>query len=405
MMLTAFAVQTVAWLGSLASVLWLVTLVQLFRNRRRVLLLTDLPGDEPPGGWPRLAVIFAARNEAGGVEAATRSLLAQDYPNLEIIAVDDRSTDATGAILDRLAEQDPRLRVVHVRELPVGWLGKNHALQTAADATDAPWLLFTDADVVFAPDALRKAIAFALHERADHLTVVPQMPTESVDERIFMSMFNLIFVLHSPLRKVVDWRSRAFIGVGAFNLVRAKAFQDVGGLRRLALSVDDDMRLGQALKWGGYQTRMLVGLGSVSVRWHVGALGMIRGLEKNFFAGLEFKLRMVALGVGVVLWVGCAPHLGLVVGPWWSRAVCAGGVGALAVILHVVGRSSGIHGLYALALPVSAAMIAFAMLRSTWLTLRRGGVRWRDHFYPLAELKAHVRRRSAWTRELWRSTR
>jgi glycosyltransferase involved in cell wall biosynthesis len=405
MTLAELVVQAVAWLGVLASLLWFVVLAQVVRHRRSVLLLADLPGDEPAGGWPRLAVVFAARNEAAEVEAATRSLVAQDYPNLEIIAVDDRSTDATGAILDRLTEDDSRLRVVHVRELPPGWLGKNHALHSAAQATEADWLLFTDADVVFAPGALRKAVAFALREQADHLTVVPQMPTETVDERIFMCMFNLIFVLHSPLRKVVNPRSRAFIGVGAFNLVRAGAFEAIGGLHRLALSVDDDMRLGQALKWGGYRTRMLVGLNSVSVRWHVGAAGMVRGLEKNFFAGLEFKLRMVALAVGVVLWAGCGPHAGLWVGPWWSRVVCAGGVGALAVLLQFVGRTSGIHAGYALALPVSAAMIAWAILRSTWQTLRRGGVRWRDHFYPLAELKAHVHRRNAWTRELWRSTR
>jgi hypothetical protein len=294
--------------------------------------------------------------------------------------------------------------VVHVRDLPPGWLGKNHALQSAAEATDAPWLLFTDADVVFAPGVLQKAVAYALSEEADHVTVVPQVPTEHVSERIFLSMFNLMFILHSPPPSVPNPRRRAYMGVGAFNLVRAEAFHAVGGLKRLALSVDDDMRLGQVLKWGGYRARMLAGQGAVVVRWHVGAAAMIRGLEKNFFAGLEFRLAVVLFALAMLVWLGAGPHFGLFFGPWWSRLICAAGIVALGVILQLVGRTSRITWPYALLLPVSAAMCALAVVRSTWFTLRRGGVRWRDHHYPLEELKTHVRRRNAWARELWRST-
>src|SRR5438309_2764680 len=137
-----------AGLGVAASMVWFVYLVAALVHRRLAIPLARLPDEPPEGGWPALAVIFAARNEAAGVEQATRSLLAQDYPELEVIAVDDRSTDDTGAILDAIAAEDPRLRVVHVRDLPAGWLGKNHALQSAAGETRADWLLFTDADVV-----------------------------------------------------------------------------------------------------------------------------------------------------------------------------------------------------------------------------------------------------------------
>ena len=95
------------------------------------------------------------------VEQATRSLLAQDYPELALIAVDDRSTDGTGAILDAIAAEDTRLKVLHIEELPAGWLGKTHALHAAAATSSADWLLFTDADVLFVPDTLRRAIALA----------------------------------------------------------------------------------------------------------------------------------------------------------------------------------------------------------------------------------------------------
>jgi hypothetical protein len=131
---------------------------------------------------------------------------------------------------------------------------------------------------------------------------------------------------------------------------------------------------------------------------------MIRGLEKNFFAGAEFRLAGVCFGSLVLLWFGAGPHFGLFVGPWWTRAICLAGIGALGAILQIIGKSSRIRWPYALALPISAAMLVYALMRSTWFTLRRRGVRWREHFYPLAELKAHVQQRNLWAKEVWRST-
>jgi glycosyltransferase involved in cell wall biosynthesis len=397
--------SVLAALGVLASLIWVGLLARMVRHRHRVVRLSDLPDEAPEGGWPALAVIFAARDEAAEVERAVRSMLAQDYPALEVIAVDDRSTDGTGAILDRVAEEDARLRVVHVAELPPGWLGKTHALQAAAESTDAPWLLFTDADVVFAPGALRRAVAYAVGQDVDHVAVAPLVPTEHPGERVFLAMFLAAFAFHSPMPKVEDRRSRAHIGIGAFNLVRAEAFRAVGGFRRLALSVDDDMRLGQALKWCGYRAGFLMAGDDVSVRWHVGAWGMVRGLEKNFFAAIEFRPAVVVFGSLGILWIGAGPFLGLFVGPWWSRAACAIGVAAMAAVVDRAGRQNRVAWYHALAMPLGALLFAYALIRSTWLTLRRGGVRWREHLYPLAELRAHVRSRNAWLREVWKSTR
>src|SRR5262249_32333062 len=157
--------------------------------RRLAVQLQDLPEDPPPGGWPSLAVLLAARNEAGVVVPAVRSLLSQDYPGLEVVAVNDRSTDETGGLLDYLARGDGRLRVVHVQELPPGWLGKTHALQAGAESVTADWLLFTDADVVFAPGTLKKALALAVGERLDHLVVGPDVLTETLGERTFLATF------------------------------------------------------------------------------------------------------------------------------------------------------------------------------------------------------------------------
>jgi glycosyltransferase involved in cell wall biosynthesis len=395
----------VAILGSFAAVGYIALWAGLLRHRETAVFLKELPAEPPAGGWPSLAVIFAAKDEGAAVERAARSMLALDYPGLEVIAVDDRSADATGAILDALAAEDARLRVFHVRALPPGWLGKSHALQMASEATSAEWILFTDADVLFEPTALLRAVAWAVWSGLDHLIATPDVLTESLGERMFLAMFSLLFAFRAPLWKVANPRSKVALGIGAFNLVRAEAFRAIGGFRRLALSVDEDMRLGEALKFAGYRAGVVLGHQAVLVRWQVGLGGMIRGLEKNSFAGLDFRLTNSAAIITGILALGVLPYLGLFVGSWHTRIVCAAGVGAAALILGAVRGQGGLAWYHALFLPIGALACALSLVRSVWLTLRRGGVRWRDHVYSLDELRAHVRLRNAWLREVWLSTR
>ena len=396
----------VAYAGALGALCWISLLLRAARHIGTVPRIKDQPSDLPGPAWPSLAVVFAARDEEAGVERAVRSLLAQDYPDLRVVAVDDRSTDRTGALLDTLAVADSRLRVIHICTLPAGWLGKTHALQVGAEAADAEWLLFTDADVIFSPGSLRRAVGLAVRQQhTDLLVVAPDMVTETFAERVFLAFFLLLLAINSPPWLVTDRRSKAAVGAGAFDLVRAGAFRSVGGFERIALSVDDDLRLGQVLKFAGYHVVLAMGQDEVFVRWHVGLGGMIRGLEKNFFAALDFRPGQAVL-VGLFLaWVGVLPWLGLVVGPWWTRLVCAGGIGAVALSLSQARGQNGMAWYHGLFLPVGAVALMIALYRSTWLTYRRGGVRWRGHLYPLPVLRDHVRRRNAWLREVWLSTR
>ncbi len=394
-----------AAVGLAASLAWLGLLVHLAIHHRMAISLADLPDVEPADGWPRLAVIVAARDEEAMIGRAARSLLAQDYPALEVIAVDDRSADRTGAILDGLAREDGRLRVVHVVDLPVGWLGKTHALQRGASATDAAWLLFTDADVIVAPGVLRRAVALACRDRLDHLIVGPDTLSETFGERIFLALFAYLLAFRAPVGRIVDRASRAYFGVGAFNLVRAEAFRDIGGLGRVALSVDDDMRLGQALKYAGYRNGFILGDRAVAVRWQVGLGGLVRGLEKNFFALVDFRPGPAILAAAAILALGAGPILGLFVGPWWSRAVCGLGVLATMALLGLASFLTRIRWYYALTLPISGVVVSYALLRSMTLALRRRGIAWRGTTYPLQQLRDHVKLRNHWLNEVWYSTR
>lgn len=387
-----------------ASAIWLLLGLQIARHRGRITRLHLLPDGEPPGGWPPVALVFAARDEAATVERASRSLLAQDYPALRVIAVDDRSSDGTGAILDALAIEDSRLSVVHICDLPPGWLGKTNALHQAALRTDAPWVLFTDADVLHEPRTLRRAIGHALRTDADHVVATPANLTETFGERVFLTQFLAAFLFTSSAWAVEDPDRRKHLGIGAFNLVRSDAFRAIGGFRNLALSVDDDMRLGEALKSAGYQPRVVDGTGGVAVRWQVGVRGHVRGLEKNFFAALEFNLAIAVAAAVAVLWGGVAPWLGLAFGPAWVRIVSGLAIVAIAAVIEWMGRPSGVRWWHGLLMPLSALLLGVTLARSTWFTLRRGGVLWRDTLYPLEALRAHVRARKGWLRSLWRET-
>jgi cellulose synthase/poly-beta-1,6-N-acetylglucosamine synthase-like glycosyltransferase len=342
----------------------------------------------PETKLPRVSIIVPARNEETMIEAAVRSLLAIDYPDYELVVVDDRSEDGTGAILDRLkSEFGERLAVVHVRELPPGWLGKTHAMWKAAEAATGDWFLFSDADVVHSPDALRRAVVYAAREQAAHMVLLPTMRMESMGERMMIALFQaMVIFAHRPW-KVRDPKARDVMGVGAFNLIRREAYQKIGTYQSIRLSVVDDMRLAEKVKEAGLASRVAFGEGMVTVRWAVGAGGVVNNLTKNFFAHLRYNLAFALLAVLGMLWLHLGPWLGTAFATGWARAGYAVALASLIAVYVGMGKRTGIGIGYLLLHPVASLLMAFTLMRSTVLTLGRGGVVWRGTFYPLAELK------------------
>jgi glycosyltransferase involved in cell wall biosynthesis len=342
----------------------------------------------PGSRLPRVSVIVPARNEQEMIEAAVRSLLAIDYPDYELVVVDDRSEDSTGAILDRLKiEFGERLAVVHVRELPAGWLGKTHAMWKAAEAATGEWFLFSDADVVHSPDALRRAVQYAMQEQAAHMVLLPTMEMKSMGERMMISLFqSMVIFAHRPW-KVRDPKSKDVMGVGAFNLVRRDAYEKIGTYQSMRLSVVDDMRLAEKVKQAGLPSRVAFGEGMVSLRWAVGAGGVVRNLTKNFFAHLRYNVAFALLALLGMLWLHLGPWLGTALATGWARAGYAVALGSLLAVYAGMGQRTGISLGYVLLHPVASLLMGYTILRSTVLTVGRGGVVWRGTFYPLAELK------------------
>ena len=373
-------------LAVLAGITWPVLALRFALGGRRLSSLGRID-PLPDAGLPSLTVIVAAKDEEGRVELAARSLLAQDYPDLRVSVVDDRSTDETPAILRRLAAENPRLDVTRVDNLPAGWMGKSHALAMAAARADSEWVLFTDGDVDLAPDACRRAVSLALEARADHLAVGPDLEVETIGEAIFIAYFVIMFHVSQEPWKAQDPRSRSSIGVGAFNLVRREAYERAGGHAAIRYELIDDLALGRLLKRSGARQRFALPAGHVGVRWHIGVRGLVRGVEKNAFAAVDFRTAPALLAVAAQLSIAVMPVFGLFLPGLLPKAGSLAAWAGAALAYYVASRSVRIRAWQVVFMPLGGILFAYAFLRSTLLTLARGGVVWRGTFYPLAELR------------------
>ena len=336
---------------------------------------------------PRISLIFAARDEQEKLPAALATLVAIDYPRLEIIAVDDRSGDATRRILDDFAANHPQLKVVHVAELPEGWLGKPHALQKGFEASSGELIVFTDADVKFKRDALRRVVTLVRERGLDHLTLLGDVERSGFWDTVLISFFGMGIQLATDPYNVSNPNSRSYLGVGAFQMLRRAAYEVSGTHRRLAMEVVDDMKLGKIVKLAGFRSGVAVAQNYVAVAWHLGLGNLVRGVEKNFFAGAQFRVSVAAAQIIGLLVMNVLPFAGLFFGDGWTRALAAISV-LIAMCFHLgVDTVMRVSPLYCLTLPLGAAIFAYMVLRSTVITLRQGGIIWRDTFYPLDELR------------------
>lgn len=339
---------------------------------------------------PNISILFAARDEQEKLAAALATLMEIEYPHFEVVAVDDRSSDATGQILDDFAALHPRLRVVHVVALPPGWLGKPHALQKAYEAATGEWLVFTDADVRFKPDVLRRAVTLAKRQNLDHLSLLCDVEMVGFWEKALITFFVAIFHLATNPRMVGSHRSPFYVGIGAFQLMKRSAYEASGTHRRLAMEVIDDMKLGKLIKRAGLRSGVGISQDSVVVRWHAGIGNLTRGVTKNFFAGFGYNMGFVAVGISVLLLLNIAPLFGLIFGHGWVRILAAI---ALVIALGFYGGAAAsmrVSPFYALTYPLGSILLSYMLLRSAVVTLKQGGIVWRDTFYPLDELKRGV---------------
>lgn len=354
-------------------------------------------GGRQSGDLPLISVIIPARNEEAQIGEALKGLLKTEGVRIEIIAVNDRSTDRTGVIMDEVAASDSRIRVIHIDQLPENWLGKNHAMHQASLLAQGDWLLFTDGDILFQPRTIAAAVGYMQSRKLQHLCLLPKMIPGSLLENVLTIFFGMCFAIGMQLHLIRTRFPLSYAGVGAFNMVDAALYRKAGGHLPIRLDVLDDVKLGKMMKANGARSDFLLAEEWLSVRWQPSLWGVVTGLEKNAFASMNYSLRRI--GVVTLLFIA------IFVAPFVLPPLVPFGILTFRQSTGFLATALLWHMLFAWmvwSIPSGLKMIpffitgpwlmAFAYWRSAVITLRQGGVRWRNSFYPLKQLRAAIYR-------------
>ncbi len=379
-----FCGTTALFLSMTLAALWHLRWVRRLPALKALTTATG-PARSSPSERVRCSVVIAARDEETRIEGTVRRLMAQREVEAEFLIVDDRSTDRTDEILRQLSKDDARVKWKRVEVLPDGWLGKCHACHVGASAATGDWILFTDADCWLKPDVIARAVQLAERDGADHVVISPGMDLKSNATRAWQLLF---------LTSIVHWfsgvnrdRPKSHIGSGAFNLVRAAAYRQCGGYEALRLTVLDDVKLGQLLVRAGKRTRAFLGADDVECHWGTSVWSMVKLLEKNYFAALDFRLGLALAGSVAGILIFAVIVLGLMAG---TAAGLTAALSPLTLILpaSILARRVGWPWPCAVMVPFMVPVFLYAMVNSAWVTVRQGGVRWRDTFYSLDVLRS-----------------
>lgn len=367
----------------LITIAWIVLIIYLLVNFKKIEYLKNQP---IAAIEPSLAIIIAVRNEEEDVEKALQSVCNINYHNHRIIVVNDRSTDRTAEILSRF--NHPRLSFITIETLPDGWLGKNNALHQGYKYTDEAWLLFTDADIEFHPDAISKAFGFVEKHQLDHLSILPDVRSRSAILNSVLATFSAMLML-----AIRPWDAKkpsrsGFIGIGAFNLVKRPAYEKAGTHQKIRLRPDDDLKLGQNIKKAGLRQDALSGIGYLHLEWYKNLWQFVRGLEKNSFAVVEYNVFRSIFDVVCCLLIVALPLPMLFIWGDINIRLLAGLM--LTAQLIFMSTLPPNRWWYALMIPFAGFLMAFIIIRSAVITLKQGGIYWRDSFYPLEMLKRKI---------------
>jgi len=372
-------------LFTIGIIVWIVFLVDAIIGLRK----TDCLENEPSlDNGPLLSVIVAARNEQNQIKESIVSQLKQTYQHVEWFLINDRSDDDTGSIMEELAKKDARVHVIHIRELPEGWLGKNHALYKGFINANGKWLLFTDADVKYETEAFAKALNYAEKHQLDLLTAAPQITAKRFWLKTFVAFFLFGFSYFKRPWSANNPNSKTGTGIGAFNLVLKASYEAFGTHKVIKMRPDDDLQLGMRMKQAGYRQRIVTALQLITVEWYGSLKEAFVGLEKNTFAGLNYRISMVLFAVFGVFITQVLPFV-MVFSPNNAIFLVSLGNIILCGILYqlIISRMTLFSPVLFFVFPITALLFIYSIIRASYLTFRRGGIVWRGTTYRLSELR------------------
>lgn len=348
--------------------------------------------------WPTLSLVVPARNEEANIEACLASLLEQDYPGLELIVVNDRSTDATGRIARELARKDARLQVVDVEHLPEGWCGKNHAMQRGIERARGEWILMHDADCRQAcPRTLRLAMQYALNTGADMLSLMPEHRYESFWERYLLPILSGVLMIWFRPSSVSNPRKRVAFANGMFMLIRREAYEAIGTHEAVRGSLIEDMDIARLVKGRGLNLQVAPTADLFTVRMYSSLAQIVRGWERIFIGAFRSvlglsKVLLVLTGRGLTPAVTAGLGWGMVAAgaapaEWWHAAALIGSVSLLAQLVMAARFSHHLKSRwwYGLTYPVACLIVSALLVKAMVKVGLRGKIVWRETAYDLAQ--------------------
>jgi cellulose synthase/poly-beta-1,6-N-acetylglucosamine synthase-like glycosyltransferase len=344
-----------------------------------------------PKKWPKLSVVIPACNEAKTIGPALESLQKQDYPDFEIIVINDRSTDSTAEIIKSISDTTSQIVSIDISELPEGWLGKVHALQRGLEKAQGEWVLFADADVIFEPGTFRRVVALSIRDKLDHFSLLPDLSSGSPMANFVIACSLRYIALSQRPWYANDPEKEDAIGTGAFNLVRRDFWLKTKGFEWLKMEVADDIGLAYLISISGGRSRFFLARALVRVPWYPTLSDCIKGLEKNAFAQVaQFNVFKGLFASLVVLSIPMTPILSLILLPGVFGQVLCGLCILTAFVAAGISRRYGLAGFWHMfgSFIFGEAVLFWIILRSTVLGGLRGGMIWRGTVYPSEQLRS-----------------
>lgn len=336
---------------------------------------------------PLVSTIVPACNEETTLEPALLSLLQQDYPNFEIFVIDDRSTDKTFNIITKLGKESQKIQAIQIKELPRKWLGKNHALYLGAKRAGGEILLFTDADIIMKPSTLSRAVTYLENEKLDHLSLIfRNLASGGLLNAMVVDALGGLFLLLKPWN-VRKKDSKAFIGVGAFNMIRSKAYRELGGHAAFKMHPIDDIMLGKKVKQHGLSQDCLQGGDFVQVRWYGSIQEMVRGLMKNIFALYSYRIDYVTVALLGIIMLTIVPFWGFCMTQGMARIFFGAAILCRFAVFICNARGLNVPSTLFLWSLVTPYLTVYIILKAVGTTLKNQGINWRGTYYSLKDLK------------------
>ena len=368
--------------------MWVLAIVGMYQTQKRMKLVKQ-PRDPVPQPYPRATILIPAKDEGERISDCLRSALAQDYPNFNVIAIDDRSADNTGAVMDELARQDSRLTALHITELPVGWTGKCNALHQGSQRATGQWLLCVDSDVVLDPDALSATLGLAIKKNYGLVSLLPRMESKTVWEEMLVPLAGAaVTALFAAAWTNTNHRPRTAFANGQYMLMRRDDYDRVGGHTTVRDQYCEDMALGRLFKWKGLRPRLSWGTDLCSVRMYDSFPKIMRGWSRIFYAAATGTPWRSILGIFFVLFCGYSVFPAFLYGLFCANralgdvwmASAAGHWVLMTVQIGIMYHWTLNPRRYALAFPITAIFMLAIFVRSIWMCLTKR-VEWRGTSY------------------------